>query len=92
MPSEPLGFAAAYAISTVAVLLQASLYTAAVTGRIKLAAGFAAVLGGTSAFLDVVLSLESYALLAGTVGLFAVLSAAMVLTRRVAWGGAVADT
>jgi inner membrane protein len=33
----------------------------------------------------VVLSLEAYALLAGTVALFAALSAVMFVTRRVDW-------
>lgn len=82
---EPLGFAAAYAISTVAVVSQASAHTWAVTRRAGLAGLFAAVLGGLFGFLYVVLSLEAYALLAGTVALFAALSAVMFVTRRVDW-------
>jgi inner membrane protein len=82
---EPLGFAAAYAISTAAVVAQASAHTAAVTRRGKLAALFAGVLSGLFGFLYVVLSLEAYALLAGAVALFAALSVVMVVTRRVDW-------
>ncbi|MBP0494248.1 cell envelope integrity protein CreD [Roseomonas indoligenes] len=84
---EPLGFAAAYAISTAAVVAQASAYTAAVTRRAALAGLFAGILGGLFGFLYVVLSLEAYALLAGTVALFAALSVVMAVTRRVDWAG-----
>ena len=84
---EPLGFAAAYAISTAAVVVQASAYTAAVTRRVGLAGLFAAVLGGLFGFLYIVLSLEAFALLAGAVALFAALSVVMLVTRRVDWSG-----
>ena len=83
--AEPIGFTAAYALSTVAVMAQASLYTLSVVRRVRLAGIFAAVLGGLFGFLYVVLSLDSYALLAGTVALFAILSVIMVVTRRVNW-------
>ena len=83
--AEPLGFAAGYAVSTAAVLAQASLYTLSVTRRTRLAVTFAGVLGSLFGFLYVVLSLDAYALLAGTVALFAVLSIVMVVTRRVNW-------
>jgi len=88
---EPLGFAAAFAISAAAVVIQSSAYTAAVTRRPGLTGMFAAILTGLFAFLYVVLSLEAYALLAGTVALFAALSAVMVVTRRVDWAGDDAD-
>ncbi|MBL6081820.1 inner membrane CreD family protein [Belnapia sp. T18] len=84
---EPLGFAAAYAVSTAAIVAQASAYTVAVTRRRGLASLFAGVLGGLFGFLYVVLSLEAYALLAGTVALFAALSVVMVVTRHVDWTG-----
>ena len=82
---EPLGFSVAYAISTAAVVAQASAYTAAVTRRARLTAIFAGLLAGLFGFLYVVLSLEAYALLAGAVALFAALSAVMAITRRVDW-------
>ncbi len=86
--AEPLGFAVAYAISAAAVILQASLYTLSVVRRAELAGIFAGVLGGLFAFIYVVLSLDSYALLAGTVALFAILSVLMAVTRRVNWAAA----
>ncbi len=85
--AEPLGFDPAYALSSAAVMAQASLFTASVTGRRLLALVFALVLAGLFGFLYVVLSLESLSLLAGTVALFALLSAIMALTRKVDWSG-----
>jgi inner membrane protein len=86
--AEPLGFGAGYAISTCAVLAQASLYTLAVVRELRLAAIFAGVLGILFGFLFIVLSLDSYALLAGTVLLFAALSVVMLVTRQVNWAAA----
>ena len=86
--AEPVGFGVGYAVATAAVLAQATLFTLSVTRRRALAAWFGAILAGLFGFLYVVLSLESYALLAGTVALFAILSVVMAATRRVAWSGA----
>jgi inner membrane protein len=86
--AEPLGFTAAYAISAAAVMAQASLYTLAVLGRRRLAAVFACVLGALFGFLYVVLSLDAYSLLTGTLGLFAALSVVMAATSRVNWSAA----
>ena len=83
--AEPLGYTLGYLSSAGLVLLQASLYTAAIARRPLLAMIFAAVLAGLFGFLYVVLSLESYALLAGSVALFVALSLVMVLTQRVDW-------
>ena len=84
--AEVLGFATAYAIAGAMVMGQAGLYTLAVTRRFWLAALLMLVLIGLFAFLYVVLSLESLALLTGAIALFVVLSALMLLTRRVRWG------
>lgn len=83
---EPLGFAAAYALSAAAVAAQATAYTGAATGRAGLAALLALVLGALFGFLYVVLSLEAYALLVGTLAVFVALSVVMAATRRVRWG------
>ena len=85
--AEPLGFTAGYAISTAAVLLQASIYTLSITRRPRLAGLFAGVLGLLFAVLYVVLRLESYALLAGSAAVFATLSVVMAVTRRLDWSG-----
>ena len=85
--AEPLGFTAAYGISTVAVMAQASLYTWSVTGRVRASLLFAGVLGTLFAVLFVILRLETYALLTGTAVLFLVLSVIMATTRRLDWSG-----
>ena len=90
--AEPLGFTAGYALSTAAVLGQASLYTLSVTQRPRLAGLFAGLLGLLFAVLYVVLRLESYALLSGAVTVFATLSVVMAATRRLDWSGRTAGT
>jgi inner membrane protein len=84
---EPLGFTAAFGIAAAMVTAQAGAHTAMVTRRPRLALLFTAVLAAMFGFVHVVLSLESYALLAGAVALFAALSVLMVATRSVRWGG-----
>lgn len=83
--SEPLGFTPGYVLSAVMVLLQASLYTAMVTGTRRQPFIFAAVLAVLFTFLYVVLILESYSLLVGSLALFAALSVTMVVTRHIDW-------
>jgi inner membrane protein len=83
--SEPLGFEIGYAASSLLVLLQASVYTAAVTRRLRHALTFAAVLAVLFGFLYVLLSLETYSLILGAGALFAGLSALMAITRGVDW-------
>ncbi|MGB0750228.1 MAG: cell envelope integrity protein CreD [Magnetospiraceae bacterium] len=84
--SEPLGFAPAYALSAIAVLVQSTLYGASVLRRKASAALVGALLLGLYMLLYVILGMESYALLSGAIVLFAVLSAIMYLTRNVDWG------
>jgi len=85
--AEPFGFTTGYLLSTTAVMAQASLYTLSVVGSARLAAMFAGMLGSLFGFLYVVLSMETFALLVGTLALFVALSVIMVVTRRLDWGG-----
>jgi inner membrane protein len=85
--AEPLGYATGYAVSAGLVLAQASLYTGAVTRRVGPSLVFATMLASLFGFLYVLLSLETYALLLGSVALFLVLSLVMALTQRVDWWG-----
>jgi inner membrane protein len=66
-------------------MAQASLYTLSVVGSARLGAMFAAMLGVLFGFLYVVLVMESFSPLAGTVALFVALSAIMFATRRLDW-------
>ena len=85
--AETLDFTLGYGAAAAMVLVQASGFTVAVTRRWLASVGFAALLAGLFGFLFVLLRLETYALLTGSLALFAALSAVMLLTRRVDWWG-----
>lgn len=85
--SEHLGFVAAYAIASTAIVVMVFGYA-----RVMLRARMrAAVLGGGLAllytYLFTLLQEQSYSLLAGSIGLFLALGAVMYLTRNVDWYG-----
>jgi len=83
--SEPLGFNGGYVLSALMVLVQASLYTAAVTRSARHAMIFASVLAVLFGFLYVLLSLETYSLVVGSLALFTTLSVVMLVTRHLDW-------
>jgi inner membrane protein len=83
--SEPIGYTAGYAVSAGLVLIQSSLYTAAIARRAVPALAFAAMQACLFAFIYVLIDLETYSLLIGALALFAVVSALMFLTQRVNW-------
>jgi inner membrane protein len=83
--SEPLGYPMGYAVSSLLVLLQASIYTGAISRRLFHAGIFAAMLAGLFGFLYLVLGLETYALLVSSLALFVLLSVLMVLAQWVDW-------
>jgi inner membrane protein len=79
--SEIVGYAIGYTLSASLVLVQASIYTASVaTGRTAMV--FAAVLATLFGCIYVLLGLETYALVVGSVALFLVLSIVMAVTQR----------
>ena len=77
-----IGYDAGYVVSAGLVLLQASVYTAMVTRRVLHSVLFGAMLASLFGFLYVLLSLETYSLLVGSLGLFLALSLIMALTQR----------
>jgi len=83
--SEHIGFAPAYAVATVGCVALISYYLIYVLGSMAWGLGFGALLGGVFGILYVLISLEDYALLAGSLTLFGFLALAMVLTRKVDW-------
>jgi len=83
--SEHLGFLAAYALASVAVIAMVGSYSRVVlqrSGRASIVAGGAAAL---YLYLYVLLQNEDYALLVGSIGLFVMLGAVMFVTSRVNW-------
>jgi inner membrane protein len=83
--AEPIGYTNGYLTAAGMVLLQSTLYTAAVSRRFMPTLMFAAMLSSLFGFLYVLLGLETYSLLIGAVALFIVVSALMVLTQMVKW-------
>jgi inner membrane protein len=83
--AEPLGFGAGYALASALVVGQATVFTGGVTRHRGPTAAFGLSMTGLFIFLYVLLSLESYALLVGSVALFIVLSIIMAIVQRIDW-------
>jgi inner membrane protein len=83
--SEHAGFDVAYGISATATTLAIGGYARAVLRGAGQGASVVASLTALYGFLYLLLRLEDYALLAGSIGLFLVLSAVMFITRKMNW-------
>jgi inner membrane protein len=83
--SEHTGFDPAYTASSSITTLLIGAYSRAVLRGTKPAASVVAALASLYGFLYLLLRLEDYALLAGTVGLFLILAFVMFVTRRMDW-------
>lgn len=83
--SEHAGFDRAYAVSAAAVTLLIGGYSRAVLRGTRQATSVTTALAGLYGFLYLLLRLEDYALLAGSVALLLVLAVVMYLTRRMDW-------
>jgi inner membrane protein len=83
--SEHVGFDRAYTAAACATIALLSWYWAWVLLGVPKGAVMCAALMALYGFLYLLLRLEDYALLAGSLGLFAMLALVMVLTRRVDW-------
>jgi len=85
--AEVVGFTPAYAIAAAAIIGLLTAYSAAVLGSWRRGGYIAGLLMGLYAALYVLLSLEAYSLLIGSLLLFVALAAVMYLTRGLDWGG-----
>jgi inner membrane protein len=83
--SEYLGFDWAYLIAAVAVVFQISIYTGMVFRSVKVGFVFGILISVLYLFIFSLIQLEDYALLAGSVGLFFILSLVMFFSRKIAW-------
>jgi inner membrane protein len=83
--SEHFGFDWAYSAAAAAITLLVSTYSVFVLDGFKEGVVVGASTGALYGFLYLLLRLEDYALLAGSLGLFAALALVMLLTRRVNW-------
>ena len=83
--SEHISFPAAYTVATTAIIAMVTAYSLAILRRAQRAAVVGAGVAGLYGYLYVLLTNEDYALLIGSIGLFVLLAAIMLVTRRVDW-------
>ncbi len=89
--SEHLGFDLAYGIAALATILLIGGYTKVILTGLKPAGVVTGTLAVLYGFYYILLQLEDYALLTGSLGLFAILAGLMFVTRRVDWYSAFND-
>ncbi|MBN2182788.1 MAG: cell envelope integrity protein CreD [Sedimentisphaerales bacterium] len=83
--AEHFGFIRSYIIASAAIIVLVTSYSAAVLKTSKRAIIVGLVVTLLYIYLYVLLMIEDYALLAGSIGLFVTLAAIMFLTRKVDW-------
>lgn len=83
--SEHIEFIYAYIIATTATIFLISSYVRKVLDSTIRASAISAILVGLYSYLFILLQLEDYALVFGTIGLFVVLGVVMYITREVNW-------
>jgi inner membrane protein len=86
--AEVIGFTPAYVLASAAIAGLNTAYSAAVLGSWRRAAFIGGLLVALYAVLYILLSLEAYSLLIGSLLLFAALAGVMYATRRIDWGAA----
>ncbi|MDQ4086733.1 MAG: cell envelope integrity protein CreD [Pseudomonadota bacterium] len=85
--AEVIGFTPAYLLASAAITGLNTAYSAAVLKSWRRAGFIGALLASLYAVLYILLSLEEYSLLIGSLMLFVALAAVMYLTRNINWGG-----
>jgi inner membrane protein len=84
--AEVIGFTPAYVVASAAIAGLNTAYGAAVLASWRRAGFIGALLAGLYCVLYVLLSLEAYSLLIGSLLLFGALAGVMYATRRIDWG------
>ena len=85
--SEYLGYNPAYLIAASATVSLITVYVYGIFKKIAIAAGFAVSLGGLYTYIFILIQLQDYALLFGSVGLFLILAVIMYFSRKIDWYG-----
>ncbi len=85
--AEVIGFTPAYLVAAGGVIALLTAYSAAVLGSRRRAGFIAGLLVALYGVLYILLSLEAFSLLIGSLLLFVALAAVMYLTRNLDWGG-----
>ncbi|MBL7718714.1 MAG: cell envelope integrity protein CreD [Flavipsychrobacter sp.] len=85
--SEYTGFNPAYAIAATATVSLIGLYTWSIFRKLKIALGFTLALSGLYGYIFILIQLQDYSLLFGSIGLFVIVAIIMYYSRRVDWYG-----
>lgn len=80
--SEQIGFAYSYLLASAGVVLLLAWYAYSVLGSLRFSGTVTIAISLLYSFLYVIVNLETYALIVGSIGLFVVLFAIMNFTRR----------
>ena len=83
--TEHSSFSFAYAIASISVIALISFYSISILKNKKFPAFIATALSVLYTFIYVIIQLEDYALLVGSIGLFLILSAVMYCSRKIEW-------
>lgn len=83
--TEHSSFRLAYIVAGISVVVMISLYSISILKSIKFPVFIALSLAALYSFIYVIIQLENYALLVGSIGLFAILGAVMYFSRKIEW-------
>jgi inner membrane protein len=83
--TEHSSFSFAYAIAGTSVVVLIALYSISILKDRKFPSFIFIALSVLYTFIYVIIQLEDYALLVGSVGLFLILSAVMYFSRKIEW-------
>jgi inner membrane protein len=83
--TEHSSFSLAYAIAGTSVIVLITLYSISILKDKKFPMFIGISLSVLYTFIFIIIQLEDYALLVGSIGLFAILSAVMYFSRRIEW-------
>jgi inner membrane protein len=83
--TEHSSFSLAYAIAGVSVIVLITLYSISILKDRKFPMFIGISLSVLYSFIFVIIQLEDYALLVGSIGLFAILAAVMYFSRKIEW-------
>lgn len=83
--SEHIVFKLSYLVSSIAIIGLITLYTKSIIKHTRLTIVIGGILTIIYTFIYIIIQMEDYALLMGSIGLFAVLASIMYLSRKIRW-------
>ncbi|OIQ20155.1 MAG: cell envelope integrity protein CreD [Flavobacterium sp. MedPE-SWcel] len=84
--TEHSSFLLGYLIAGASVIVMIGLYSFSILKNIKFPALIVTSLSALYTFIYVIIQLENYALLVGSIGLFLILGAVMYISKKIDWG------